>query len=166
MTQTGAELGAEPAVAGVREVIQAFGADRNRLLDIVQAVRHGLGQLSDAAIHAFLNRTSKGSFHIRLSKAPISMMKGAADVAQAFIKATAAPFAEADLMLLNKADLLPHLDFDVTACASVARRVNPRIEIIILSARTGEGLTGFYRWIEAHLSDRERSKSARLLDTA
>jgi hydrogenase nickel incorporation protein HypB len=58
-------------------------------------------------------------------------------------------FAAADLMLLNKADLLPHLEFDVGACLSAALRVNPRIQILIVSARTGEGLSAFYAWIEA-----------------
>ncbi|MGA2128660.1 MAG: hydrogenase nickel incorporation protein HypB [Xanthobacteraceae bacterium] len=59
-----------------------------------------------------------------------------------------AMFEQADLMLLNKADLLPHLDFDVDACTEFARRVNPLIDILTLSARTGDGLTAFYRWIE------------------
>lgn len=58
-------------------------------------------------------------------------------------------FAAADLMLLNKSDLLPHLDFDVSACLAAALRVNPRIQILIVSARTGEGLAAFYAWIEA-----------------
>jgi hydrogenase nickel incorporation protein HypB len=59
-------------------------------------------------------------------------------------------FAAADLMLLNKADLLPYIDFDMTACVEFARRVNPRIEILTISARTGDGLPAFYRWIEKH----------------
>ena len=58
-------------------------------------------------------------------------------------------FAAADLMLLNKADLLPHLDFDVAACMAAALRVNPRLQILTVSARTGEGLAAFYAWIEA-----------------
>ena len=58
-------------------------------------------------------------------------------------------FAAADLMLLNKSDLLPHLDFDVAACMAAALRVNPRLQILTVSARTGEGLTAFYAWIEA-----------------
>jgi len=58
-------------------------------------------------------------------------------------------FAAADLMLLNKADLLPHLDFDMAACLANARRVHPGIEIITVSAKSGEGLADFYRWIEA-----------------
>jgi hydrogenase nickel incorporation protein HypB len=58
-------------------------------------------------------------------------------------------FAAADLMLLNKADLLPHLDFDVAACMAAALRVNPRLQILPLSARTGAGLEAFTAWIEA-----------------
>jgi len=57
-------------------------------------------------------------------------------------------FAAADLMLLNKADLLPHLDFDVSACLAAAQRVNPRIRSLTVSARTGQGLAAFYSWIE------------------
>ncbi|MCB1540558.1 MAG: hydrogenase nickel incorporation protein HypB [Rhodoblastus sp.] len=58
-------------------------------------------------------------------------------------------FAAADLMLLNKSDLLPHLDFDVGACLAAALRVNPRLQTLVVSARSGEGLAAFYAWIEA-----------------
>ena len=58
-------------------------------------------------------------------------------------------FAAADLMLLNKSDLLPHLDFDVEAALENARKVNPNIKILTVSARTGEGLDHWIQWIEA-----------------
>jgi hydrogenase nickel incorporation protein HypB len=58
-------------------------------------------------------------------------------------------FAAADLMILNKSDLLPHLDFDVGACLAHALRVNPRLQTLVVSARTGEGLASFYAWIFA-----------------
>jgi hydrogenase nickel incorporation protein HypB len=58
-------------------------------------------------------------------------------------------FAAADLMLLNKSDLLPHLDFDVGACLANALRVNPELQTLAVSARTGEGMAAFYAWIEA-----------------
>jgi hydrogenase nickel incorporation protein HypB len=58
-------------------------------------------------------------------------------------------FAAADLMLLNKSDLLPHLDYDITACFAAALRVNPDLQILTVSARTGEGLAAFHAWIEA-----------------
>ncbi len=58
-------------------------------------------------------------------------------------------FAAADLMLLNKADLLPHLSFDVGACLANALKVNPHIQTLIVSAQTGEGMAALYAWIEA-----------------
>jgi len=61
-------------------------------------------------------------------------------------------FAAADLMLLNKSDLLPYLEFDMSACMAAALRVNPHIQILTVSAKTGEGLPAFYAWIEARAS--------------
>jgi hydrogenase nickel incorporation protein HypB len=58
-------------------------------------------------------------------------------------------FAAADLMLLNKIDLLPHLDFDMQSCLAAAHRANPRIDVLPVSARTGEGVAAFYAWIAA-----------------
>lgn len=58
-------------------------------------------------------------------------------------------FAAAHLMLLNKTDLLPHLDFDVQQTIDYARRVNPAIEIFCVSARTGEGFDQWLDWIRA-----------------
>lgn len=59
-------------------------------------------------------------------------------------------FHAADLMILNKTDLLPYLQFDVAKCEDYARRVNPNIQILHLSAtrRQAEkgwlhGLTGY-----------------------
>lgn len=58
-------------------------------------------------------------------------------------------FAAADLMLLNKIDLLPHLDFDVEVAIANARKVNPGIKAILVSARSGEGLEQWMGWIKA-----------------
>jgi len=58
-------------------------------------------------------------------------------------------FRAADLMILNKIDLLPHLDFDVDRCIAHARTVNPQIAILTLSAKTGEGLDDWYDWLAA-----------------
>ena len=63
-------------------------------------------------------------------------------------------FAAADLLLLNKSDLLPHLDFDVGACLANALRVNPRLQTLIVSAKTGEGMAAFTAWIEASAARR------------
>ena len=60
-------------------------------------------------------------------------------------------FARSNLMLLNKSDLLPYLDFDLEACIGFARQVNPAIDILPVSARTGQGIELFCHWIEARL---------------
>jgi hydrogenase nickel incorporation protein HypB len=56
-------------------------------------------------------------------------------------------FQAARLMLLNKCDLLPYLSFDVERAEENARRVNPAIEIIRVSATTGEGMGDWLAWI-------------------
>lgn len=56
-------------------------------------------------------------------------------------------FAAAQLMVLNKTDLLPHLDFDVARCIAYAQRVNPGIEVLLLSARTGVGMDAWLDWL-------------------
>ncbi len=54
-----------------------------------------------------------------------------------------------DLMLITKVDLLPHLDFDVAALAANARKINPGIKIVKVSARTGEGMDAWTAFIRA-----------------
>jgi hydrogenase nickel incorporation protein HypB len=56
-------------------------------------------------------------------------------------------FRAARLMLLNKIDLLPHVEFDVPRVIENAMRVNPGITAIQVSAKTGQGLPNWYRWI-------------------
>ncbi|ROR32529.1 hydrogenase nickel incorporation protein HypB [Inmirania thermothiophila] len=60
-------------------------------------------------------------------------------------------FAAARLMLVGKVDLAPHVDFDVERAVDHARRVNPGIEVLRLSARTGEGMEAWIAWIERRL---------------
>ena len=57
-------------------------------------------------------------------------------------------FHAADLLLLNKIDLLPYLQFDIDKCIEYAKRVNPRIQILQVSATTGEGMQDWYQWIK------------------
>jgi hydrogenase nickel incorporation protein HypB len=75
-------------------------------------------------------------------------------------------FAAAEVMILNKVDLLPHLTFDVERCIVFARKVNPTIEVLKVSATTGEGLVGWYRWIDDKrqmvLTDRVAALEAKL----
>jgi hydrogenase nickel incorporation protein HypB len=58
-------------------------------------------------------------------------------------------FQAAELLLINKTDLLPYLDFDLERCKTFAREVNPRIAIIELSCRSGEGMQQWYDWLVA-----------------
>jgi hydrogenase nickel incorporation protein HypB len=57
-------------------------------------------------------------------------------------------FHAASVMLLNKVDLLPHLDFDVEKCLAMARRVSPGIRIFQLSAKSGVGMDAWYAWLQ------------------
>ncbi|BDY06356.1 hypothetical protein F0521_33970 [Ferrimonas sp. YFM] len=57
-------------------------------------------------------------------------------------------FAASNLMLVNKVDLLPHLNFDVQACIDNARKVNPDIQVICTSATTGEGMDEWIDWLQ------------------
>jgi len=58
-------------------------------------------------------------------------------------------FHAASLMILNKVDLLPYLSFEVDHCIELARRVNPGIRVIKLSATTGEGMGEWLDWLAA-----------------
>ena len=62
-------------------------------------------------------------------------------------------FAAARLMVLNKTDLLPHLDFDVQRCIDYARRVNPGIEVLQVSATKGHGMNAWLDWLLARMED-------------
>ena len=57
-------------------------------------------------------------------------------------------FHAADLMLINKIDLLPYVQFDVDAAVGYARRMRPELEVISLSATTGEGFAAWIAWLE------------------
>ncbi|MEJ2480949.1 MAG: hydrogenase nickel incorporation protein HypB [Acidihalobacter sp.] len=71
-------------------------------------------------------------------------------------------FHAADLMLLNKIDLLPYVDFDVERCIEYVRRINPDIRIIQLSARNGDGLDEWLGWIETERAAALRGRLAAL----
>lgn len=57
-------------------------------------------------------------------------------------------FAVADLVVINKIDLLPYVDFDPEQCVRYARSVNPGLRALTLSATTGEGLQDWYDWLD------------------
>lgn len=57
-------------------------------------------------------------------------------------------FRASDIMILNKIDLLPYVEFDVERCLEYARKVNPQIRIFQVSATTGVGLQNWYDWLK------------------
>lgn len=60
-------------------------------------------------------------------------------------------FHAADVMIINKIDLLPYVDFDVERCVEFARRVNPTIQILQLSATKGDGFSAWTDWLTAQM---------------
>jgi len=56
-------------------------------------------------------------------------------------------FSAADLIVINKTDLLPYVDFDVDRLTIDARALHPGVEVLTLSARTGENVDGWYAWL-------------------
>ncbi len=60
-------------------------------------------------------------------------------------------FAASDLCIINKTDLLPYVDFDVDKCKQSALQVNHHLEFIELSARTGEGMEAWLKWINQEM---------------
>ena len=68
-------------------------------------------------------------------------------------------FRAADVLLLNKCDLLPYLEFDADLAEANARRVNPDLVIFRVSATSGDGLSAWLRWIEAGLEAQSGKRS-------
>jgi hydrogenase nickel incorporation protein HypB len=72
-------------------------------------------------------------------------------------------FAAADVMLLNKCDLLPYLEFDADLAEANARRVNPHLTIFRVSASSGDGLSAWVSWIKSGLEE-QRGKHTQTVD--
>jgi hydrogenase nickel incorporation protein HypB len=60
-------------------------------------------------------------------------------------------FAAAGLVIVNKIDLVPYVNFDLETCFGFARSVNPGVEILAVSATSGDGLDGWYEWIRTKI---------------
>jgi hydrogenase nickel incorporation protein HypB len=61
-------------------------------------------------------------------------------------------FHAAELMIINKTDLLPYVDFDVERCINFAKQVNPAIEVMQLSATKGDNLSVWTDWLIENLN--------------
>lgn len=62
-------------------------------------------------------------------------------------------FHAADVMIINKIDLLPYVDFDVNQAIEYAKQVHPDITVFQLSATTGEGMEAWLEWLRKGLSE-------------
>jgi hydrogenase nickel incorporation protein HypB len=67
-------------------------------------------------------------------------------------------FSKSDVLVINKIDLLPFVDFNVPALKKAVRKLRPGITFIEMSARTGEGVEKWTAWLEQKLRARRRSK--------
>jgi len=62
-------------------------------------------------------------------------------------------FTEADVVLINKIDLLPYLDFDMTSFTKAVSGLNPEVKIFQVSCKTGQGLEGWVSWLEEQIKE-------------
>jgi len=65
-------------------------------------------------------------------------------------------FQVSSVLLLNKIDLLPYLDFDMERFQGDALKVNPKLTLMTISCKTGEGLDTWFRWIEDRVGTKGR----------
>ena len=63
-------------------------------------------------------------------------------------------FTEADVVLVNKTDVMPYFDFNLTAFTKAVRGLNPTAQIFPISAKTGAGLEAWFSWLEAQLKEK------------
>jgi len=57
-----------------------------------------------------------------------------------------------NLAIINKIDLLDHVDFDIDFCTDCIKRINPDLDILKISCKTGEGITDFIDWIKKQVT--------------
>ncbi len=62
-------------------------------------------------------------------------------------------FSICDVVLINKTDVLPYFDFDLEACKKYIAQRNPKATIILISARTGEGIDQWADWLKQQTAD-------------
>lgn len=69
-------------------------------------------------------------------------------------------FQEADCLLITKMDLAPHLEIDLEKLVDNVRQINPHVTLLPVSAKTGEGLQGWYDWVRLQVEPRSLSKKS------
>jgi len=62
-------------------------------------------------------------------------------------------FTSANVVLINKIDLLPYLDFSVTSFTKAVSGLNPEVKIFQVSCKTGQGLEGWFSWLQDEIKE-------------
>lgn len=65
-------------------------------------------------------------------------------------------FAESDIMIINKIDLLPYVDFNLNKCIDYAKRINPKIKVIQTSIKDDNSMVDWFNFINSHVSSEIR----------
>ena len=69
-------------------------------------------------------------------------------------------FRRADLVIINKVDLLAHTDFSLPAAVAAVRDVHPGVAILSTSCRTGEGIEEVVAWLERRIASKRAAPLA------
>ena len=67
-------------------------------------------------------------------------------------------FHESSVLLINKIDLLPHVDCSVKKIKADSLKINPELAIFEISCKTGEGIEDWFNWVRARARDKEASQ--------
>jgi len=65
-------------------------------------------------------------------------------------------FADTDVVLLNKIDLQPHLEFDTDAFTKTVTGLNPDVKLFPISCKTNEGMEGWFSWLESEVQRKKK----------
>ena len=67
-------------------------------------------------------------------------------------------FTDADAVIINKMDLMPHFDFDLTSFRRHIRGLNPKVKFFEVSCKTGDGIAEWYSWLSKQTRDKQNAK--------
>lgn len=65
-------------------------------------------------------------------------------------------FSKADLLIINKIDLLPYVKFDFTGLVKSLKKINPELKLIRVSCKTGYGIDDWIKWLESKLQKKKK----------
>jgi hydrogenase nickel incorporation protein HypB len=62
-------------------------------------------------------------------------------------------FSIVDVLLVNKVDAMDYFDFDLEAVKERVKRLNPKVKVIPISAKTGDGMTEWFNWLRTEVKE-------------